>query len=153
MTSILFRPQSVNRACHLATIIGATILVPCHVVKSLQLIWRSGTRRFHLRVPNLQMNWSDLTYRYVTKIVFLVMATRVTCPIESHPSTAPLTADDPTGHAGNSRYPLDVTLLVVGITHGGPIYHFTVAVCQVSTGIFATPGIPRKTGHIVWWDH
>ena len=52
-----------NVLCHLAAIAGATILVPCHVVKSLQFIWRSGTRRFHLRVPNLQMNCIDLTWR------------------------------------------------------------------------------------------
>ena len=52
----------------LAAIAGATILAPCHVhdvVKSLQLIWRSGTRRWNLRrwnlrVPNLQMSCSDL---------------------------------------------------------------------------------------------
>ena len=50
----------VNWACRLAAIAGATILVPCHVVKSLQLIWRSGTRRWNLRVPNLQMSCIDL---------------------------------------------------------------------------------------------
>ena len=33
---------------------------PLILVKSLQLIWRSGTRRFHLRVPNLQISCSDL---------------------------------------------------------------------------------------------
>ena len=41
--------------------VGATSLVPCHEVKSLQLIWRSGTSRFYLRVPELQMSYSDLT--------------------------------------------------------------------------------------------
>ena len=30
------------------------ILVPCHVVKYLHLIWRSGTRRLHIWVPDLQ---------------------------------------------------------------------------------------------------
>ena len=50
------RPQWVNIA-------GATILTPCHVVKSLKLVWRFGTRRFHPRVPDLQMSCSDLTYR------------------------------------------------------------------------------------------
>ena len=45
----------------LAGIAGAIILVLYHVVKSLQLIWRLGTRRFHLRVLNLQMSCSDLT--------------------------------------------------------------------------------------------
>ena len=49
-----------NRTCRLAAIAGVTILVPYYVVKSLQLIWRSGTRRFHLWVPDLQMNCSDL---------------------------------------------------------------------------------------------
>ena len=46
---------------HQVAIFGATILVPYHVVKSLQLIWRPGTRRFHLRVPGLQMSCRDLT--------------------------------------------------------------------------------------------
>ena len=45
----------------LAAIAGATILVPCHVVKSLQLIWRLGTRRWNLRVPDLHMSCRDLT--------------------------------------------------------------------------------------------
>ena len=47
----------------LTVIAGTTILVPSHVVKSQQLIWRSGTRRFHLRVPDLQMSCRDLTER------------------------------------------------------------------------------------------
>ena len=47
----------------------------------LQLIWRSGTRRFHLRVPDLQMNCSDMTWRSGTRTVVPVMATKVTCPI------------------------------------------------------------------------
>ena len=51
-----------NRVCvFLVAITGTTILVPYHAAKSLQLIWGSGTRRFHLRVPNLQMSCSDLT--------------------------------------------------------------------------------------------
>ena len=40
-----------------------TRIVPYLKVKSLQLIWRSGTRRFHLRVPDLQMSCNDLTTR------------------------------------------------------------------------------------------
>ena len=32
-----------------------------NLVKSLQLIWRLGTCRFHLRVPDIQMDCSDLT--------------------------------------------------------------------------------------------
>ena len=31
-------------------------LVPYHLIKSLRFIWRSGTRRYHLRVPHLQMS-------------------------------------------------------------------------------------------------
>ena len=45
-------------ACCLLAIAGTTSLVPCHVVKSLQLIWRLGTWRFHLQVPYLQMSCS-----------------------------------------------------------------------------------------------
>ena len=44
-------------------ITDTTLLVPCLYVKYLQLIWRSGTRRFHLRAPDLQMNCRDLTLR------------------------------------------------------------------------------------------
>ena len=33
-----------------------SVLVPCLGVKSPQLIWRSGTRRWNLRVPDLQMS-------------------------------------------------------------------------------------------------
>ena len=46
---------------HTVAIFGATILVLFHVSKSLQFIWRLGTRRWNLRVPILQMNCSDLT--------------------------------------------------------------------------------------------
>ena len=45
-----------------AAIIGAIIRVPCHVVKSQQRLWRSGTRRGNLRKPDLQMAWLDLTH-------------------------------------------------------------------------------------------
>ena len=37
--------------------------------KSLQLIWRSGTRRFHLRVSDLQMSFRDLTSWQDTRTV------------------------------------------------------------------------------------
>ena len=43
---------------------GATNLVTSYVVKSLQFIWRWGTRRCNLRVPDLQMSCSDLISRY-----------------------------------------------------------------------------------------
>ena len=51
-------------ACDPAAIAAATILVPSQVVKSLQLISRLGTRRWNLRVPNLQMSYSDLNIGY-----------------------------------------------------------------------------------------
>ena len=44
----------------LVAITGIFILVSYLLVKSLQLIGRSGTRRFHLRVPDLQMSYWDL---------------------------------------------------------------------------------------------
>ena len=64
-----------------AAIAGATLLVPCHVVKSPQLIWRSGTRSFHLRVPDLQKSCSDLNLRQGTRIIVPIMASRVIYPI------------------------------------------------------------------------
>ena len=62
---------------------GAISLVPCHVVKSLQFIWRLGTSRCNLRVHNLQMSCSDLIQIEGLRKVVPVMATRVTCPIYS----------------------------------------------------------------------
>ena len=38
-----------------------TKLIPVHFVKSVQLNWRLGTRRFHLRVKDLLMTWIKLT--------------------------------------------------------------------------------------------
>ena len=35
--------------------------IPIQLVKSLQFIWRSGTRKFNLRVSNFQMICSELT--------------------------------------------------------------------------------------------
>ena len=72
-SSLIGWAHSQNDPC----IVGATILVPCHVVESLQLIWRSGTRRWNLRVPDLQMSCSDLVLRLGTRIVVPVMVTRV----------------------------------------------------------------------------
>ena len=37
-------------------------MVPYHEVKSLQLIWRLGTCRFHLQVPDIQVFCSNLTH-------------------------------------------------------------------------------------------
>ena len=76
--SILFHEHGV---CCLVVIAGVTMLVPYHLIKSLQLIWRSGMRRFHLRMPDLQMSCSDLIERWWTRIVVSLMATRVTCSV------------------------------------------------------------------------
>ena len=59
----------------------------CHGVKSVQLIWRLGTRRFHLRVPDLQMSCSDLNLRQGTRIVVPVVAARAICPIQHRYTT------------------------------------------------------------------
>ena len=61
-----------------AAVARATVQAPSHVVKSLLLIWRSGTRRWNLRVPELLMSCSDLTERQGTRKVVPVMATKVT---------------------------------------------------------------------------
>ena len=47
----------------------ATILVSCHEIKSLHLNWRSGTRRFHLRVPDVQMSCIPLTWIRVNTLL------------------------------------------------------------------------------------
>ena len=52
--------MKINTACHPEEIAVATTLVPYPVVKTLELIWRLGTRRWNLRVPNLLMSCSDL---------------------------------------------------------------------------------------------
>ena len=52
----------INRACHLVAITGTTKLVPYHLVKTLQLIRRSGTRRWNLRVPGHQMSCRELRW-------------------------------------------------------------------------------------------
>ena len=52
---------------------------------SLHRIWRSGTRRWHLRVPDLQMSCSQCSewhnLRYSVMRVVPTMTTKVTCPI------------------------------------------------------------------------
>ena len=45
----------------LVAITGAIKQIPTQLVKSLQFIWRSGTRKFNLRVSNFQMICSELT--------------------------------------------------------------------------------------------
>ena len=52
-------PDSIGHVT-LVTITRPTKLVPSHLVKSLQLIRRMGSCLFHLRVPNLQMSYSNL---------------------------------------------------------------------------------------------
>ena len=58
-----------------------TILVPYLQIKSLQLFWRLGIRRWNLRVPDLQMSCRDLTQRQGTRIATPVIATKMTSPI------------------------------------------------------------------------
>ena len=56
------RQQGKHREMGYVTLVafaGTTVLVSCHVVKPLQPFWRSGTRRWSLRVPDLQL-WLDL---------------------------------------------------------------------------------------------
>ena len=72
-----------------AKITGSSILVPCHVVMSQQLIWRLGTRRWNLRVSILQMSYSDLTQRQGTRTVVSEMTIRVTFPIPLVPNHWP----------------------------------------------------------------
>ena len=61
-----------NRVSRPGGHIKTSILVPYLQVKSRQLIWKPGTRRRNLRVPDLQMNTSDLTrmggYQQITSI-------------------------------------------------------------------------------------
>ena len=45
----------------------------CLIFRSLPLIWRSGNRRWNLRVPDLQMFGRDLTTQQGTRIIALAM--------------------------------------------------------------------------------
>ena len=49
----------------LVAIIGTTILVPSYVIKSLQLIWRSGTRTSHLFIANFGRHAYYVAYYFV----------------------------------------------------------------------------------------
>ena len=60
-TMHLFTIDGLHEARRSIAITGATLLVPCHVVRYLQLIWRSGTGRSHLWVPDLQVRYNDWT--------------------------------------------------------------------------------------------
>ena len=59
--------HEINGAFPLVAMVGATIPVPCQVVQSVQLIWRSGNHKFHLWVPNLTMSCNDLYTEAKTK--------------------------------------------------------------------------------------
>ena len=67
----------------LAALIRTIVLVSYRQVKSLQLIWRSGTRRWHLRVPDLQVSCSDLIEIQDTRAVVPVMTNRKIFPTET----------------------------------------------------------------------
>ena len=59
-----------DRACTLAAIPGSDIQVPYFGIKSLQLIWRSGTSKWNLQapVPDLQMSSRNWTSWQATRI-------------------------------------------------------------------------------------
>ena len=64
----LYTPYQVRTDIYITighvTQLGITVttnLVPYHFVKSLLLIWRSGTRRWYLWITNLQLSCSGLT--------------------------------------------------------------------------------------------
>ena len=68
---------------HLVAVTKTTILVPYHFVRSLQLIWRLGTRRWKVYGHPI-FRWlssSDLTEWVGTSLVAPVMTTRATSPI------------------------------------------------------------------------
>ena len=69
-------------SCLLVGIARTNIVVSYRPVKSLQFIWRCGTRWSHLWMTNLQMNCSDLTKWWLTNLVALVVGARVTCTID-----------------------------------------------------------------------
>ena len=59
--------MTLGKIGHVTTvvIIGATALVFYFYVKLLQFIWRSGTRTWNLRVPDLQISGKDYKTRYL----------------------------------------------------------------------------------------
>ena len=66
----IFYESLSNQAYCLVGIAGTTILIPCHIMKSLQLIWRSGTHRWNLWVPDLQTSCCDMTEIFSTNLSF-----------------------------------------------------------------------------------
>ena len=59
---------------NLEAIIGVTNLVPNFQIKSLQLILKIGTCKFHLQMSDLHMSCRDLTTRQDTRIIASTMA-------------------------------------------------------------------------------
>ena len=64
---VLIGPRPVRQimeiwACCPTYIAGAIILVPCHVCRFLQLIWRSGSRRWNhwTAVPAMAIRWTEM---------------------------------------------------------------------------------------------
>ena len=70
-----------SRACHPGDHYWNYFLVHYLKVKSLQLTWRSGTRRWNLRVPDLQMSCRDLTPCQGTRIEAPCIGSQMTCLI------------------------------------------------------------------------
>ena len=71
---VICRKNTAIRHGILVAITGTSTMVTCHVVKSRQLIWRLGTRRWNLRVPDLQTGCRDLTTWWGSRIVAPAMA-------------------------------------------------------------------------------
>ena len=59
MAAILSREWWVNETRYPETISDATITAICHAVDPLQIIWRQDTRRFYIRVSDLQVSYTD----------------------------------------------------------------------------------------------
>ena len=95
-------PTKVNRVFLLAAIAGTAILVPCHVVQSLQLIWRLGTRWWNLWPPALQMSCSDLTERsQIAKFMGPTWGPPGSCRPQIGPMLAPWSLLSGMGHQGS----------------------------------------------------
>ena len=60
LASLIYVARPSTTVCGKASIAVATILVPCHKVKSEQLIGRLDTCKCYLCTPNLQIKSSDL---------------------------------------------------------------------------------------------
>ena len=69
-STIVSMPEDQIIASHLAAIAGDTILVPCHVVKSQQIIWRSGPW-FNIKMPSYQYGKSHCGDKTVVRSSYL----------------------------------------------------------------------------------